>query len=228
MRSSSWDVTIHEKTRRPRDAGLDASLVEALLAGDESAFGTLVNRDNLAMSQLAWAYVPSRAIAEEVAQEAWLAMVRGLSGFKGQSSLKTWLFGILLNHAKTKGTRESRSICLSALETSGTRRQEGQGVDWLSLREGASEMLTPVWGRSNLGLSPEDRALSSELRLGLEQAISLLPAAQRAVVVLRDVEGWTSGEVCDLLGITPENQRVRLHRARLRIRKALESYLSRT
>jgi RNA polymerase sigma-70 factor (ECF subfamily) len=228
LRRSSWDVTIHEKTHRPGAARLDSSLVEALLAGDESAFGTLVKRYNRAMIRLAMAYVPSQAIAEEVAQEAWLAMVRGLSGFKGQSSLKTWLFGILLNHAKTKGIRENRSIPFSALETPASKTPNGQEVDWLKLREGASEILMPAWGRSSLGLSPEDRALGSELRLSLEQAISLLPAAQRAVIVLRDVEGWTTGEVCDLLGITPENQRVRLHRARLRIRKALESYLSRS
>lgn len=221
-------MTIYQKSDRAGTARLDASLVEALLAGDETAFGALVQRYNRAMIRLAMAYVPSRAIAEEVVQEAWLALVRGLSGFRGHSSLKTWLFGILLNHAKTKGTRESRSISLSALEAPGSRTPSGrQGVDWLQLRDGAAADLTPIWGRSALGLSPEDRALGSELRLSLERAISLLPPAQRAVMVLRDVEGWTSGEVCDLLGITPENQRVRLHRARLRIRKALESYLRR-
>jgi len=204
---------------------LDAKLVDALLAGDEKAFGLVVNRYNRAMIRLAMAYVPSRAVAEEVAQDAWLAMVQGLSGFKGQSSLKTWLFGILLNRAKTKGHRERRSVAFSTLQpASEAPRKE---YDWMILKELISDRLTPAWGRSTSGVSPEDQALGTELRLCLEEAISTLPPAQRAVIVLRDVEGWSSGEVCDLLGITPENQRVRLHRARLRVRSAVEAYLNR-
>lgn len=206
---------------------LDAKLVDALLAGDEKAFGLVVNRYNRAMIRLAMAYVPSRAVAEEVAQDAWLAMVQGLSGFKGQSSLKTWLFGILLNRAKTKGYRERRSVAFSSLQppssSSGTRKSD----DWAALRDLICDRLVPAWGVSDGRVSPEDRALGGELRLCLEEAISSLPPAQRAVIVLRDVEGWSSGEVCDLLGITPENQRVRLHRARLRVRSAVETYLSR-
>ena len=179
------------------------------------------------MIRLAMAYVPSRAIAEEVAQEAWLAMVQGLSGFKGQSSLKTWLFGILLNRAKTKGHRERRSVAFSTLRPTTESSSPRAAEDWLVLRDLISDRTAPTWGRSSAAMSPEDRALGSELRLCLEEAISSLPAAQRAVIVLRDVEGWSSGEVCDLLGITPENQRVRLHRARLRVRSAVESYLNR-
>ena len=185
----------------------------------------MVNRYNRAMIRLAMAYVPSRAVAEEVAQDAWLAMVQGLSGFRGQSSLKTWLFGILLNRAKTKGHRERRSVAFSTLQpASEAPRKE---YDWMILKELISDRLTPAWGRSTSGVSPEDQALGTELRLCLEEAISTLPPAQRAVIVLRDVEGWSSGEVCDLLGITPENQRVRLHRARLRVRSAVEAYLNR-
>lgn len=221
-------MTIRDETRQSGTARLDASLIEALLAGDESAFRTLVKRYNRAMIRLAMAYVPSRAIAEEVAQEAWLAMLRGLSGFKGQSSLKTWLFGILLNHAKTKGTREQRNISLSAIETKTSGPSTGQSLDLLALGGGAADLSKSVWGHATPASSPEDQALGSELRLRLERAITRLPPPQRAVVVLRDVEGWSSGEVCDLLGISPENQRVRLHRARLKVRKALESYLRRS
>jgi RNA polymerase sigma-70 factor (ECF subfamily) len=166
-------------------------------------------------------------VAEEVAQEAWLAMVQGLSGFKGQSSLKTWLFGIVLNRAKSKGYKERRSVAFSALQSRSSSSGQGKAEDWMILRELISGRLAPAWGRSNPTVSPEDRALGTELRLCLVEAISTLPTAQRVAILLWDVEGWSSGEVCDLLGITPENQRVRLHRARLRVRSAVESYLNR-
>ncbi len=205
---------------------LDAKIVDALLAGDEKAFGQVVNRYNRAMVRLAMAYVPSRAIAEEVTQDAWLAMVQGLSGFKGQSSLKTWLFGILLNQAKTKGFRERRSVTFSSISKP-SRFGSTFEEDWAGLRDLISDRLIPAWSCTGGAVSPEDLALGSELRLRLEEAIAELPPAQRAVVVLRDVEGWSSGEVCELLGITPENQRVRLHRARLRVRDAIADYMSR-
>lgn len=173
------------------------------------------------------AYVPSRAIAEEVVQESWMAMVQGLSGFKGQSSLKTWLFGILLNRAKTKGSRERRSIAFSSLET-GSQTPSRQSTEERWAHQLANPDLWMVaWSGSSSPLSPEDQVLSAELGLCLERAIATLPPAQRAVIVLRDVEGWSSGEICDLLSISPENQRVRLHRARLRVRSAVESYLNR-
>ena len=206
---------------------LDARLVEALLAGDEKAFTAIVNRYNRAMIRLAMAYVPTRAVAEEVAQDAWLAMVQGLSGFKGKSSLKTWLFGILLNRAKTKGSREKRSLSFSGLQSKSRSSQKFFLEDWSALKDLIHNRLTPGWGLPGLGLSPEDQVLSSELRLCLEGAIACLPPAQRAVLVLRDIEGWTSAEVCDLLGISPENQRVRLHRARVRVRSKIENYLNR-
>lgn len=206
---------------------MDSQLVEALLAGDEEAFGTVVMRYNRAMVQLAMAYVPSRAIAEEVVQEAWMAMVSGLSSFKGQSSLKTWIFGILLNRAKTKGHRERRSIPFSSLNKATSKSDREISEDWVVDQGRFTDDWLVGWGRSTPDLSPEDRALSSELRLCLEEAIRALPFTQRAVIVLRDVEGWSSGEICDLLSISPENQRVRLHRARLRVRAAVEAYLSR-
>lgn len=198
-----------------------------MLAGDEKAFAAVVKRYNRAMIRLAMAYVPNRAAAEEVAQDAWLAMVQGLSGFRGQSSLKTWLFGILLNRAKTKGSRERRSMSFSAFQSAGSTKSRSRQDDWSSLRELLCDRLAPAWGASTPNASPEDRALGNELRLCLEEAIAGLPPAQKAVIVLRDIEGWSSGEICDLLGISPENQRVRLHRARLRMRSAVEVYLNR-
>lgn len=215
---------LHRDSTIPDRRALDSELIEALLQGDNSAFFQVVNRYNRAMVRLAMAYVPSRALAEEVVQEAWMAMVQGLSGFKGQSSLRTWLFGILLNRAKTCGTKERRSVSFSSMAV----RSTGEEVDdWLAIRDRVSDRLTPVWSRSALGISPEDCALTTELRLTLEDSIRNLPPAQRAVIILRDVEGWSSGEVCELLGISPENQRVRLHRARLAVRAAVERYLLR-
>ena len=184
-------------------------------------------RYNRAMVRLAMAYVPSRAIAEEVVQESWLAMVKGLSAFRGQSTLKTWLFGILLNRAKSKGSRERRSVPFSSLEPDTSIAKNQASEDWLTSSVVDPELWMVAWGGVNSSLSPEDQALSAELGLCLERAIARLPPAQRAVIVLRDVEGWSSGEICDLLSITPENQRVRLHRARLKVRSAVESYLSR-
>lgn len=214
---------MRRKSTDTEAASLDSKLLEALLDGDESAFGTLVQRYNRAMVRLAMAYVPSRAVAEEVAQEAWLGMFVGLSRFRGSSSLKTWLFGILLNRAKTRGSRESRSVAFSNL---GPKSDSSDGAEQLArLGRGRSARLTVAWQRAMRGWTPEDRLLSGELRLCLERAMAVLPPSQRAVIVLRDVEGWSSGEVCELLGITPENQRVRLHRARLRVREAVERYL---
>ena len=209
-----------------KDRELDTQLIEALLAGDEKAFGIVVTRYNRAMVRLAMAYVPTRAIAEEVAQEAWLAVVKGLAGFRGQSSLKTWLFGILLNRAKSKGSREKRNVPFSALETKTTSGEQASD-EWVIDRMANSERWVVAQGWSSRSSSPEDQVLSAELGFCLERAIGMLPPTQRIVVVLRDVEGWSSGAICALLGITPANPRVRLHRARLRLRSAVEAYLNR-
>lgn len=203
-----------------------AAVVDSLLEGSEDAFRFLVARHHLAMVRLAMAYVPSRAVAEEVAQETWVALLQGLTSFRGRSSLKTWLFGILLNRAKSRGLRESRSVSLSTFDAA---REGTAGVEEVALREyDAAAPKTPwVWGQCSRDAGPEGRLLSGELQRCLEAAIGELPPTHRAVVTLRDIEGWSSAEVCQVLEITPINQRVILHRARQRIRNALVSYLER-
>jgi RNA polymerase sigma-70 factor (ECF subfamily) len=205
----------------------DSDTVRKLLKGDEATFGTLVERYNSTMIRLARSHVPSRAVAEEVVQEAWLALLQGLTGFRGKSSLKTWLFGILINRAKTRGKKENRSVAFSSLHSAGSGRRSRQLADWLSTGNNAGLGDPTPWGPAAWSGSPEDRVLNSEVRVCLEKAIARLTSAQRIVLILRDIEGWSSGEVCDLLEITSENQRVRLHRARLRIRSAISSHFAR-
>lgn len=205
----------------------DSDTVRKLLKGDETTFGTLVELYNSTMIRLARSHVPSQAVAEEVVQDAWLALLQGLTGFRGKSSLKTWLFGILINQAKTRGKKESRSVAFSVLQKSGGGPGSGQVSDWLSTGNNGRTGVSTPWGPAVWSGSPEDRVLNSEVRVCLEGAIARLTPAQRIVLILRDIEGWSSGEVCDLLEITPENQRVRLHRARLRIRDAIDSHLVR-
>ena len=204
----------------------DSDTVRKLLKGDETTFGTLVERYNSTMIRLARSHVPSQAVAEEVVQEAWLALLQGLTGFKGKSSLKSWLFGILINQAKTRGKKESRSVAFSVLQNPGGGPGSGQVSDWLSTGKNGRMGVSSTWGPAVWSGSPEDRVLNSEVRVCLESAIARLTSAQRIVLILRDIEGWSAGEVCDLLEITPENQRVRLHRARLRIRDAVNSHLA--
>ena len=176
------------------------------------------------MIRVARTYLPSHAIAEEVVQEAWLALLQGLSRFQGRSSLKTWLFGILLKRARTRAYKERRSLAFLS-----PRQQDARDASQANstfTQRGMFERqraMVHSWGGGQATVSPESHALNTELRLCLEQALKRLPASQRLVLVLRDVEGWSGAEVCDLLGISPENQRVRLHRARCRMRSALEA-----
>jgi RNA polymerase sigma-70 factor, ECF subfamily len=201
----------------------DLELVARLLDGDEDAFASLVRRHHAAMVGVAMAYVGGdRAVAEEVAQDAWVGMLGQLGRFEGRSSLRTWLFRILVNTAKTRGQRERRSVPFSALAgpedepAVPPERFEPPGARW------AGHWATPPrdWGEL-----PEQRLESKETAAVVQRAIEELPGGQRAVITLRDVEGWASAEVCQLLGISEGNQRVLLHRARSRVRRALERYL---
>ena len=205
----------------------DSDTVKSLLAGDETTFASLVGSYHRSMIQMARLHVPSQAVAEEVAQEAWLALLQGLAGFRGKSSLKTWLFGILLNRARTRGKKESRSVPFSALNRDPDRPRAEDLANRLAQKNVAIENGLGPWLRGSWPGSPEDRVLSGEMRLCLEKAIGGLNPGQKVVLILRDIEGWTSGEVCDLLQITPENQRVRLHRARLKLRDSIEFQLTR-
>jgi RNA polymerase sigma-70 factor, ECF subfamily len=192
----------------------EQELVERLRAGDEEAFAELVRRYHRLMLRVARGYVRSDAVAEEVVQESWLAVLRGIERFEGRSSFKTWLLRIVANRAMTSGARESRSVPVEPSVSGDHFVPEGE--------PGAGAWASPPepW--------PEDRLLAEETRAVIERAIAELPPTQAAVVTMRDVEGLSSEEVQEALDITPGNQRVLLHRGRQKVRAALETYLSPT
>lgn len=203
----------------------DTRLVEALKARDEAAFRDLVREHHDALVRVATIYVRSRAVAEEVVQETWLAVLNGIDRFEGRSSLKTWIFRILSNIAKTRAEREGRVIPLSTL------------ADPAAVPEPAVPpgRFRPAYDPSRPGWwaappeeweLPEDQLLRSELRGRLQAAIEELPPSQRAVITLRDVLGWPADEVCNALAVSATNQRVLLHRARSKVRRGLEDYMA--
>jgi RNA polymerase sigma-70 factor (ECF subfamily) len=200
----------------------DAALLAALRAGDERAFERLVDRHQAALVRVARQYVPTQEIAEDVAQEAWLGLLRGLDSFEGRSSLRTYLFRIVMNLARTRGVREARSAPFSSLLRDG---EDGPSVEperfISSLERGAGHWASPIRPWSG---SAEQIALSAEAVAKVYEAIEQLPENQRRVVTLRDVEGFGADEVCDLLGLSEGNQRVLLHRARTKLRQALAGY----
>jgi len=203
----------------------EIGMLERLRQGDEAAFASLVDRHHGALLRLAMAYVSDRSIAEEVVQETWMGVLEGVDRFEGRSSLKTWIFRILTNKAKTRGVRESRHVSFSPLAASEENPEE-PAVDptrfqttghwagyWVSYPQ--------PWDEN----TPEKLLLSQEGTTFLEQAIEALPPKLRQIIVMRDVEGLSSEEACNILGISETNQRVLLHRARSRVRKTLEKYL---
>jgi RNA polymerase sigma-70 factor (ECF subfamily) len=200
-------------------------LLERLRAGDEAAFTSLVDRHHASMLRLALAHVSDRSVAEEVVQDAWMAVLEGLDRFEGRSSLKTWIYRILTNKAKTRGVRESRHTTFSSL---GPADEEGDepAVDPSCFR--TSGHWSDYWASYPQPwdeATPEKLLLSKEGTGYLEQAIAALPPNLRQVVVLRDIEGLDSKDVCVMLGISEGNQRVLLHRGRARVRRALERYV---
>jgi len=199
-------------------------LIEQLRGGNETAFVSLVDRYAPAMLRLAMIYVRVWAVAEEVVQEAWVGILESLHRFEGRSSLKTWMFHILTNCAITRAQREGRSIPFSSLPDLDTDLDE-PAVD-LDRFLPADQQWAGHWVSfpSNWQEMPEERLLSQETRACLEQAIEALPPSQREIIVLRDIEGWTSEETCRFLSISEVNQRVLLHRARSKVRGALEKY----
>jgi RNA polymerase sigma-70 factor (ECF subfamily) len=202
----------------------DLKLVKALRAGDERAFAFLVDRYYSSLLRLAITYVGSRAVAEEVVQETWLGVLKGLGRFEGRSSLKTWIFRILTNTAKTKAQREGRSIPFSSLASDGSDELSVEPERFLDQGHPTWAGHWDVYPRSWDEI-PENRLVSRETRERIEQAIEALPATQRTVIRLRDVEGFSSEEVCTILEVSEANQRVLLHRARSKVRAALEDYL---
>lgn len=194
----------------------DAELLGRLRAGDERAFVTLVQRHHDTMLRVASSFVPNAAVAEEVVQDTWLGVLRGIGGFEGRSSFRTWLFRILVNRARTAGARERRTVAVGD-----TGAVSGAGAAVAPSRFDASGgWLTPPerWIEE-----VEDRLEAGKLAGLVRTAIGDLPDRQRQVVTLRDIEGLTSEEVCGVLDISETNQRVLLHRARSRLRQAIET-----
>jgi RNA polymerase sigma-70 factor (ECF subfamily) len=199
----------------------EQDLIDRLRAGDEEAFAELVRRYHRLMLRVARGYVRTDAVAEEVVQEAWLAVLRGIERFEGRSSFKTWLLRIVANRAMTQGVKEARSVPFASLEDDDDDEPSVSAEHFHPAGEpGAGAWAAPPdpW--------PEDRLLADETRRVIAQAIEELPPQQAAVVSMRDIEGWTSEEVQEALGISAANQRVLLHRGRQRVRAALDAYLS--
>ena len=199
----------------------DADLVALLHSGDEEAIAQLVERWSPTMLRLARSFVATSQSAEDVVQEAWLGMLSGLAGFEGRSSLRTWMFTILVNRARTRGAREARTVPQPPLAARG----EPSTDDWFP---GSADELARTWSSignsSRWDTAPESAALSREALLQLDRAVSALPARQRQVVTMRDIEGVPAEEVCAVLGLSAANQRVLLHRARSALRTALAGY----
>ncbi|MFN2471550.1 MAG: RNA polymerase sigma factor [Gaiellaceae bacterium] len=201
-------------------------LVSALRARDEAAFVELVERYGASLERVALLFVSTRAVAEEVVQETWLALLDGIDRFEGRSTLKTWLFRVLTNRAKTRAVREARNVPFSTLAAAEAVGDEPavEPERFLSRDHPRSPAhwaaLPRPWHST-----PEQRLLGAETQAVIREAIERLPPTQRAVVSLRDVEGWGSEEVCAALELSEGNQRVLLHRARSRVREALEAYL---
>ena len=187
----------------------DEELLRRLRSGDERAFIGLVERYNEPMLRLAASFVPSRAIAEEVVQDTWLALLRGLGGFEGRSSLKTWLFRILVNQARKTGTRENRSVPVADPEPVVDPARFDASGSWA---EPPEHWIEVAEGRLEAG------KLAHRIRAWIDE----LPGRQREVVLLRDVEGMSSEEVCGVLALSDVNQRVLLHRGRSRLRQLFE------
>lgn len=193
-------------------AAEDDELVARLRAGDEEAFVLLAARHQAAMLRLASSFVSSTAIAEEVVQDTWLGVLRGIDGFAGRSSFKTWLLRILVNRARSTGVRERRSVAVGdAVPAVDPSRFDAAGA-WMSPPQ--------HWVEDS-----DDRMLAEGLGEKLDLALKRLPQRQRAVVMLRDVNGLSSDEVCDVLEISEGNQRVLLHRGRSQLRQALEEFV---
>lgn len=235
--SSTLTVTLDTfvmLARRQPDAflpGADAAalderrLLEELRNGDEAAFGELVDRYGPSMLRVARLYVRSHAVAEEIVQETWLKVLEALEGFEGRASLRTWIFVILGNFARRRAEREGRSVSFAALaapdepSVSADRFFPAGHPRW----SGMWTTLVDDWEQI-----PDAQLLMGEARDQIRSAVEDLPANYATVFTLRDIEGWDGGEVSAFLGISPENQRVLLHRARTRIRAALEEYFERS
>ena len=203
----------------------EPGLVQALQRGDERVFSAVMDLYSGSLLRLAMSFVPSRAVAEEVVQETWMGVLEGIGRFEGRSSFKTWLFRILTNRAKTRGTRERRyePFGLSGLDSDGDDGPSLEDSLFVTEGSGKGHWADPpqAWEPD----TPERALLSKECRTAIELAIDGLPEKQRQVITLRDVEGVSAEEVCNILSISETNQRVLLHRARTKVRHVLDPYV---
>lgn len=198
------------------------SLVQRLRSGDEEAFRALAERYQPAMVRLASAHTPSRAVAEEVVQDAWIGILKAIDGFEGRSSLRAWMFRIVANTAKLRGTREARSSPFSALEEEG-----GPSVSADCFRPEDDPRWAGHWAWSSAPTPwPDDQLSAQQTMARVLELLGQLPARQREVMTLRDIEGCSAAEVCEALSLSDENQRVLLHRARSKVRAALADHFS--
>lgn len=195
----------------------ERELIEALRRRDEAAFVQLLDLYAASLLRVARAFVSTQAVAEEVVQETWLGVLQGIDRFEARSSFKTWLFRILVNRARTRGQREGRTTPLS----------DEPAVDPTRFHDPDHDRWPRCWRAppGSWGESPEERLLARETREVIERVIATLPPAQREVITLRDIEGLSAAEVCNVLAVSDTNQRVLLHRARSRVRAALEAHL---
>jgi RNA polymerase sigma-70 factor (ECF subfamily) len=214
-------VSYDTAAQADEDTCAEEALVTQVRAGDESAIARLVDQWSPAMLRVARSFVDSPQSAEDVVQETWLGMLSGLARFEGRSSLRTWTFSILVNRARTCGAREARTLTWSPLDS-----REGSAVEDRLARPGGEH----PWKWASIDVPsrwdtiPENVAVSREVLHQLDRALAGLPPRQRKVVTMRDVCGMTADEVCAALNISPQNQRVLLHRARAVLREALADY----
>jgi RNA polymerase sigma-70 factor (ECF subfamily) len=201
------------------------SVIDALRRGDEGAFARLVDQYHASLRRVARLYIANRAIADEVVQDAWLGVIQGIWAFEGRSSLKTWIFRILINRAKTRAAREGRMVPFPRFDAAAEPAEAAVASDRFHPVDHPTEPGRWTHPPPDLGASPERWLLAQEARQHLQSAIAALPEYQRLVLILRDVEGCSTEEVCNALGLQETNIRVLLHRARAKVRAALEPYL---
>jgi RNA polymerase sigma-70 factor, ECF subfamily len=212
-------------TERGGERASDRELVDALRRGDQDAYAGLVEELTPALTRLALAHVPSRAVADEVVQDTWLGVINGIDRFEGRSALRTWIFQILLNTARTRGKREKRTLPFAAFRRRAEEGRDEPAVD-ADRFQGRRGENPGSWSRPPVEWSsPEEQLAQDGARRVLLEAIAALPPRQREVITLRDVLGYSAAEARNALDVSETNQRVLLHRARSKVRAALEEYM---
>lgn len=202
----------------------DRQLIAALRRGDEAAFAGLVEELTASLTRLALAHVPSRAVAEEVVQDTWVGVIRGIDRFEGRSALRTWIFQILLNNARTRGQREKRTLPFSSFRRADEEGRDQPAVDADRFQRRRGDY-PGHWARPPVEWdSPDVQLAGDAAREVMLAAIAELPARQREVLTLRDIQGYSAADACNALEVSETNQRVLLHRARSKVRAALERH----